>query len=157
MDEAGEGQYGRPQSYGLSGGYIPREALLGVRTRRMTAVCLDFVAVSLLSALLWTALLVLSFGMTALLLPPLFPIIAFFYNGLTISGWRRATPGMQAMDLEMRQMNGQPTPFLNAAVHAVLFYLTWLFPPLFLFTFLNGDKRCLHDVLADVVVLRRAV
>jgi len=151
-----EDGYPKPIGYGLSGGHIPREALWGVRSRRLTAVCLDLVAVSLLSCILWVALLILSFGMSALLLPPLFPIVAFFYNGLTISGWRRATPGMLAMDLEMRLMNGQPTPFINAAVHAVLFYVSWLLPPLFLFTFINGDKRCLHDVLADVVVLRRA-
>jgi uncharacterized RDD family membrane protein YckC len=89
-------------------------------------------------------------------LPPLFPLIAFFYNGLTVSGARRATPGMSFMDLEMRTMQGAPVPFLQAAVHAVLFYVTWMFPPLFLATFVTTDKRCLHDILADVVVLRRA-
>jgi uncharacterized RDD family membrane protein YckC len=142
------------------GGYprplVPREALSGVRVRRVLAVCLDFVLVGLLSALLWAALLVLSFGLTLLLLPPLFPIVAFFYNGLTVSGWRRATPGMRAMDLEVRLTNGEPAPFLNAAVQGVLFYVTWLFPPLLLATFVTSDKRCLHDILADVIVLRRS-
>lgn len=85
---------------------IPREALEGVRTRRVLALCLDFILVALLSTLLWFALLIVSFGLSLFLLPPLFPLVAFFYNGLTVSGWRMATPGMRVMDLEMRLMNG---------------------------------------------------
>ncbi|MGA8170004.1 MAG: RDD family protein [Methylocystis sp.] len=135
---------------------IPRAALDGVRTRRVLAVCLDFVIVCTLSALIFTGLLFLSFGMTAILLPPIFPLVAFFYNGLTVSGWRMATPGMRFVDLEMRAMTGERVPFINAAVHAVLFYVTTLLPPLLLLSFVNGDKRCLHDILADVIVLRRS-
>jgi uncharacterized RDD family membrane protein YckC len=135
---------------------VPREALAGVRIRRIAALCFDLVLVSVLSVILWIGLLVLSFGLSALLLPPLFPLVAFFYNGLTVSGWRMATLGQRAMDLEVRLTSGAPAPFLNAAVHGVLFYVTWLFPPLLLVTFITSDKRCLHDILADVIVLRRS-
>ncbi len=145
-----------PPGAGASAPHPPREALLGVRTRRIAAACLDFILVSLLSAVLWIGLLVLSFGMSALMLPPIFPLVAFFYNGLTVSGWRMATPGMSFMDLEMRLMNGRPVPFINAAVHAVLFYVSWLMPPLFLVSLITSDKRCVHDMLADVIVLRRS-
>lgn len=137
--------------------YIPAAALEGVRTRRIMAVGLDLILVSIVSAALFFALFILSFGMSALLLPPMFPLVAFFYNGLTVSGWRMATPGMAFMDLEMRTMQGTPVPFLQAAVHAVLFYVTWMFPPLFLVSLVASDKRCLHDMLADVVVLRRSI
>jgi uncharacterized RDD family membrane protein YckC len=150
-DAGGDGRL-----YPVSPGLPPREALAGVRTRRILALCLDFFVVALLSAGLWLGLLVLSFGLSAFLLPPLFPLVAFFYNGLTVSGWRRATPGMRAMDLEVRLADGAPAPFLNAAVQGVLFYVSWLFPPLLLVTFITSDKRCLHDILADVIVLRRA-
>ncbi|WP_341872032.1 RDD family protein [Methylosinus trichosporium] len=135
---------------------VPRAALVGVRIRRIAALCLDLVLVSVLSVGLWVGLLVLSFGLSALLLPPLFPLVAFFYNGLTVSGWRMATLGQRAMDLEVRLASGEPAPFLNAAVHGVLFYVSWLFPPLLLVTFVTSDKRCLHDILADVIVLRRS-
>jgi len=135
---------------------IPRAALEGVRIRRVLAVSFDFVAVSLLSAIVFVGLLFLSFGMSLFILPPLFPLVAFFYNGLTISGAAMATPGMRAMDLEVRTMAGRPAPFLNAAAHAVLFYLTTLLAPLLLVSFLTSDKRCLHDILADLIVLRRA-
>jgi uncharacterized RDD family membrane protein YckC len=145
----------QPRSIGSLARGIPPAALEGVRIRRMMAVALDFVIVSILSALLFFGLLLLSFGMTLFLLPPIFPLVAFFYNGLTVSGWRRATPGMRFMDLEARTMEGRPVPFLNAAVHAVLFYVTTLAPPLLLVSFITSDKRCLHDILADVIVLRR--
>ncbi len=132
------------------------DAFAGVRTRRILAVCLDLVLVSVLVALVWTASIVLTLGLALFFLPPLWPIVAFFYNGLTVSGARMATPGMRAMDLEMRlHSTGQRVPFLNAAVHAVLFYVSWFFPPIFLVSLVDSEKRCLHDILAEVVVVRR--
>jgi uncharacterized RDD family membrane protein YckC len=62
----------------------------------------------------------LTFGLSLFILPPLFPIVAFFYNGLTVSGYKVATPGMRVMDLKMRLTDSARVPFLNAAVHAVL-------------------------------------
>jgi uncharacterized RDD family membrane protein YckC len=151
----GEGDFPSHYARGASP-YVPPQALEGVRMRRVIAVGLDLLLVTGLSAALFVGLLVLSFGMSVFVLPPLFPIVAFFYNGLTVSGWRMATPGMALMDLEIRTMRGEPAPFLQAAVHAVLFYVTWLFPPLLLASFVTRDKRCLHDILADVIVLRRS-
>ena len=67
-----------------------------------------------------------------------------------------ATPGMRAMDLEMRMHDsGARVPFINAAAHALFFYLSWFFPPVFLVTLVDGEKRCLHDILAGVVLTRR--
>ncbi len=145
---------GHPVVYPLAP--LPASALAGVRRRRMAALVLDLILVTFLTVALFLVLGLLTLGLAWFILPPLFPFVAFFYNGLTISGWRLATPGMKAMDLEMRLVNGAPTPFLNAGVHAVLFYLSWMFPPIFLFSLLSADKRTLHDILAGVIVLRRA-
>ena len=132
------------------------DALAGVRTRRILAVCIDFVLVSLLVAAIWIVSIVLTFGLALFFLPPLFPIVAFFYNGLTVSGRNMATPGMRAMDLEMRMHDtGARVPFINAAVQAVLFYVSWFFPPIFLVSLVDGEKRCLHDIIAGVVIVRR--
>lgn len=137
-------------------GALRSDALAGVRTRRIFAVCLDLVIVSVLVAFLWTASIVLTLGMALFFLPPLFPIVAFFYNGLTVSGARMATPGMRAMDLEMRLSDsGARVPFINAAVQAVLFYVSWFFPPILLVSLVDSEKRCLHDILAGVVIVRR--
>ena len=140
--------------YGRAG--LPVGALNGVRTRRMLAVVLDLILVSMLSFALWLVLLVVTFGLSLLLLPPLFPFVAFFYNGLSVSGRNMATPGMRAMGLQMRMdQSGARVPFINAAVHAVLFYVSWMFPPVFLVSLLTEDKRCLHDIFSGVIFVRR--
>ena len=132
------------------------DALAGVRTRRIIAVCIDLLLVSLLVAALWIVSIVLTFGLALFFLPPLYPFVAFFYNGLTVSGSRMATPGMRAMDLEMRMHEtGARVPFVNAAVQAVLFYVSWCFPPVFLVSLIDAEKRCLHDIIAGVVIVRR--
>ena len=142
------------QAYGRAG--LPAGALDGVRRRRIVAVMLDLVVVSALSFGLWSMLLVVTFGLSLFILPPLFPFVAFFYNGLSVSGRRMATPGMRMMDLEMRMdATGARVPFINAAVHAVLFYVSWMLPPVFLVALVTEDKRCLHDIFAGVIFVRR--
>ena len=97
-------------------------------------------------------------GLTWLFLPVLYPLIALIYNGLSISGPRRATPGMYLMDLEMRLTNGAPVPFLLAAIHAVLYYVSWILTPFILAVSLfTRGKRCLHDILSNIVIIRRPI
>jgi uncharacterized RDD family membrane protein YckC len=143
-------------AYAATTNAMRADALAGVRTRRILAVCFDLVLVSLLVAVLWIVSIVLTLGFALFFLPPLFPIVAFFYNGLTVSGRNMATPGMRAMDLEMRMHDtGARVPFVNAAVQAVLFYVSWCFPPVFLVSLIDAEKRCLHDIIAGVVIVRR--
>jgi uncharacterized RDD family membrane protein YckC len=143
-------------SAATSASRLRADALAGVRTRRIVAVCFDLVIVSVLVALLWVASIVLTLGLALFFLPPLWPIVAFFYNGLSVSGAKMATPGMRAMDLEMRMHeDGARVPFVNAAVQAVLFYVSWFFPPIFLVSLVDPEKRCLHDIIAGIVIVRR--
>jgi|APMI01.1.fsa_nt_gi uncharacterized RDD family membrane protein YckC len=135
---------------------IPTALLAGVRTRRVVAIILDLVLVALISTAVFLMLGFVTLGLAWFFLPPMFPIVAFFYNGLTVSGARQATPGMKAMDLQMRTMNGEPVSFLVAAVHAVLYYVSiTIFAPILLISLIASDKRCLHDMLAGVIVVRR--
>jgi uncharacterized RDD family membrane protein YckC len=63
---------------------------------------------------------------------------------------------MRALGLEMRMHeDGARVPFINAAAHALFFYLSWFFPPIFLVSLVDPEKRCLHDMLAGVTVVRR--
>jgi uncharacterized RDD family membrane protein YckC len=143
-------------AYAATPNVMRADALAGVRTRRILAVCIDLVLVSLLVAVVWIISIVLTFGLALFFLPPLYPFVAFFYNGLTVSGPRMATPGMRATDLEMRmQDTGARVPFINAAVQAVLFYVSWFFPPILAVSLVDGEKRCLHDIIAGVVIVRR--
>ncbi len=144
-----------PAPHYAATGPLPPAALAGVRTRRIVAVIFDLILVAILCATIWLVLGLLTMGLLWLILPPLFPIIAFFYNGFSVSGWRMATPGMRLLDLEARLTNGARVPFVNAAVHAVLFYVSWMFPPVFLVSLFESNKRCVHDVLAGLVITRR--
>ena len=98
------------------------DALAGVRTRRIVAVCIDFVIVSVLVMALWIVSIALTLGLAIFFLPPLFPFVAFFYNGLTVSGPKMATPGMRALDLEMRM---DDTGARSFAVRAALCAESW--------------------------------
>lgn len=141
----------------FNGYAAPRsDALTGVRTRRLMALCFDFVAVSVIASVIYILLFVVTVGMSMFFLPPLWPIVAFFYSGVSMSGRNHATPGMRAADLEVRMRDsGAPTPFLNAAAHGAFFYISWFFPLVFLVTLVDSEKRFLHDILSGVIVLRR--
>lgn len=152
-----------PQPPGATGSY---DLWQGVRTRRILAFCFDLaliggaaVAMPLLMALLLgplgPAASILGFGFSWLLIPPLMPFIAFFYNGVSVSGERMGTFGMRAMGLEIRRVDGGRVSFLTAGVHALLLYLSWTFPVVFLISLALDDKACLHDLLAQVRVMRR--
>ncbi len=133
----------------MSGPAYRSDALAGVRSRRILAFFVDIVLVSIIAVVVWVALLILTFGLLLYLLPPIYPLVAFFYNGLTVSGRRMATPGMRLLDLEMRMADtGARAPFINAAAHALFFYLSWMLPPVFLVSLVDPEKRCLHDMLA---------
>ena len=134
---------------------LPRAAFAGVRTRRVLAFALDLAFVGTLVFGLNVLLAIATLGLSLLLLPALFLPAALIYNGMTISGPGMGTWGMRMMDLETGLADGRRAPFVNAAAHAVLCYLSLFFPPLLLASFLSPDKRCLHDLLADVVVTRR--
>jgi uncharacterized RDD family membrane protein YckC len=148
--------YGVNATAAASAPTLGRDVLAGVRKRRILAFGVDLVVVTVLAIVLWIVLAIVTLGLSLVLLPPIYPLVAFFYNGLTVSGRRMATPGMRMMDLEMRMIDtGARVPFINAAAHALLFYLSWMLPPVFLVTLVDPDKRCLHDLLAGVVVVRR--
>lgn len=136
---------------------LPARAFDGVRTRRIFAAVLDLALIGGLSFAIAVFFALPTLGLSLFFLPALFPAIAFFYNGLTGSSVHMGTWGMRIMDLEMGLPDGSRAPFLNAAAHALLFYLSWSFPLVFLVSLLSDDKRCLHDMLADIIVTRRTL
>ena len=132
------------------------DALAGVRTRRVLAFCVDVVVVTMLTLAVWFVLGLLTLGVAWFILPPLFPIMAFLYNGISVSGRNMGTPGMRMFDLEVRMAeDGARVPFINAAAQALLYYVSWFFPPVFIVTLFDAEKRYLHDILAQVVFVRR--
>ena len=135
---------------------LPPEALAGVRTRRVIALCFDAIFIGVLSVLIFLLLGLATFGFAWFILPPILPIVAFFYNGFTISSSAMGTWGMRMMDLEVRTVEGYRPSFLLAALQAIGYWLTlYVFAPLLLWSLFSTDKRCLHDIFSGLVVVRR--
>jgi uncharacterized RDD family membrane protein YckC len=131
--------------------------LAGVRRRRLFAWVFDACIVAVLTVLIWIALAIGTLGFAFLVLPPLFPAVAVIYHALSVSGRRCGTYGMRALDLEVAAYESGARPsFVQAAAQAILFYLSWAFPLLFIFTLVDSEKRYLHDLLTGLVMIRRS-
>ena len=127
-----------------------------MRTRRVIAVLFDALFIGVISAAIFLLLGVATFGAAWFFLPPLLPFVAFFYNGMTVSGSGMGTWGMRLADLEVRTTDGYRPTFMLAALHAIGYWLTlYVFAPLLLWSLFSSDKRCLHDIAANLIVVRR--
>ena len=61
------------RAYPQAGAYalppvLPREALAGVRTRRILALCIDLIIVGIIAFLLWSVLTIATFGLALFIL-----------------------------------------------------------------------------------------
>ena len=131
----------------------------GVLGSRLLAYVIDLLVIGLLVlfyGFLAGFLGFVTFGLTWFLVPVMVPLVALFYNGLTLSGPYRATWGMRLVGIEMRMRDGSRLSFLVAAVHAVMFYvLNYCFTPMILlFGLLRSDRRLAHDLLTDTIMVR---
>ena len=99
---------------------------------------------------------VLTLSLGWFLFPLVFPVVGLGYNAVTIGGPNSATIGQRLMGLEVRMwFGGKVTPIV-AAFHALLFWLSLtIFFPILLWPLFDSRKRCLHDILAGVVVINR--
>ena len=94
----------------------------GVLSSRLIAYFVDFLVICVLVFFYYMLagfLGFFTFGFTWIFLPIMVPLVALFYNGLTLSGPNRATWGMRLVGIEMRMRDGLQVGFVVAAVHAV--------------------------------------
>ncbi|WP_186389576.1 MULTISPECIES: RDD family protein [unclassified Stappia] len=132
----------------------------GLRTNRILAFFIDaavIVALTLAGGLLLLFLGLFTFGLGWLLFPVLGPGVALAYVSITLGGPHSATPGMRAMGITMRMLDGRRPDMLIAAMHALLFWFSFslLTPLVLLVSFFNAEKRLLHDIVLGVVVVNR--
>lgn len=134
----------------------------GVLAGRTIGFFVDLILIGILCCLIFFLLVIplglVTGGLLWFLLPPLFPIVAFLYNGFTIGGRKQATPGMRlfGVRLQMAESGGEVS-FLIAAVHAIFYYVSvsFLTPFILLVGVFRSDSRMLHDLLAGVIAVRR--
>lgn len=126
--------------------------------RRTFAYLFDVVGVSLLwivAAILVFFLGLATFGFAWMIYPALWPILGVLYTVATLGGPDSATPGMKAMGLSMRNVDGSRPDVLKALVHVVVFYgLTVTLTPLVhLFGLFTARRQLLQDLVAGVLVM----
>jgi uncharacterized RDD family membrane protein YckC len=133
-----------------------------VMRRRILAFIVDAIIILLLTATACVVVLVLgvlTLGLGWLLIPIVFPVVGLGYNAVTIGGRNAATVGQRMMGLEVRMWHGGRVTPVIAAFHALLFWLSYysmvLWLPNFGWAFFDESKRCVHDILAGVVVTNR--
>ena len=132
----------------------------GVIRKRFVAFIVDAIIILVLAVVAYVvvALLgVITLGLAWLLFGLVFPAVGLGYNALTIAGPKSATVGQRLMGLEVRMWFGGKVTPLIAAFHALLFWFSLIvFCPILLWAFFDPRKRCLHDILAGVVVINRS-
>jgi uncharacterized RDD family membrane protein YckC len=137
-------------------------AYQGVLTRRAFAFIVDYVIVALLmlpAIIIVFFLGIVTLGLGFFLYPVLFFVVAGLYFGLSIAGPLQATPGMRAMGLRMRRVDGYPIDFLVALVHLVLFWIlnAVLTPLVLLAGLFTSRSRLVHDLLLGTEMVRSGV
>ena len=128
-----------------------------VRRRRIFAYLIDLLVLVVIGVFVWLVLgfiTVISFG----LLSPInlgMALVPIAYHSLYV-GLRGRTPGMKAMDLEVRTIEGGKPDLLQGLVMTLIFFVTivptaWL---VLLVSLFNERRRTLHDWLSGVLVVR---
>jgi uncharacterized RDD family membrane protein YckC len=131
----------------------------GVIRKRIVAFVVDAIVISFLTVIAYVVVAVLgvvTLGLAWLLFGLVFPAVGLGYNAITIGGRNSATVGQRIMGLEVRMWYGGKVTPLIAAFHALLFWFSLvIFCPILLWAFFDPRKRCVHDILAGVVVVNR--
>ncbi|MBD8065007.1 RDD family protein [Devosia sp. PTR5] len=137
------------------------ELFEGLLTRRVVAYLIDVVimgTIVLAVALAGTILGFLTFGLAWASLVFLVPGSIVLYYALTLGSARRATVGMQMMDIVLTPARGQVLDGWLAIVHALVFWVTiWIsWPVAFLFVLFTPRRQMIHDLLLGTLMVRRS-
>lgn len=137
------------------------ELFEGVLTRRVVAFLIDLfimglmvVAFSIIGAIAGF----LTFGLAWLALIFVLPATIVLYYGATLGSPKRATVGMQAMDIVLTPTRGQPLDGWMAIIHAAVFWVTtWISWPIsLLFALFTPRRQMIHDLIVGTLMVRRS-
>ncbi|WP_106752234.1 RDD family protein [Pannonibacter carbonis] len=130
----------------------------GIRSKRVFAFLIDVLLVAFftfVAGILVFFLGIFTLGLAWFFYAFLWQAVALIYTAVTLGGPNAATPGMRAMGIEMRLWYGAKPYALLAAMHVLLFWLsfTLLTPLVVLISLFSDRKRLLHDIVLGTVVM----
>lgn len=137
------------------------ELFEGVLTRRVFAFLIDLAIIGVITIVLSVIGVIagfLTFGLAWLALAVVVPASVVLYYAMTLGSARRATVGMQAMDIVLTPTRGQPLDGWMAFIHAGVFWATvWVLGPLSLvFVLFTPRRQMLHDLIVGTLMVRRS-
>jgi uncharacterized RDD family membrane protein YckC len=153
------------QDYADARPYLPDPATApalfdGVLTRRVFAFIIDMLLTGAIIVALSVVGLVLGFftlGLAWLSLVFVVPASVVLYYAATLGSHRRATVGMQVMDIVLTPTRGQPLDGWMAALHALTFWVTiWVFWPVTLIALFTPRRQMVHDYIVGTLMVRRS-
>ena len=133
----------------------------GLLTRRATAYIIDVILMSLLVLAISLAGAILgffTFGLAWVSLVFAVPAAIILYYAATLGSPRRATVGMQMMDIVLTPTRGQPLDGWMAILHALVFWITiWIsWPVTLLFALFTPRRQMIHDFIMGTLMVRRS-
>lgn len=137
------------------------ELFEGLLTRRVVAFFIDALVMGLMIvSFAFVALIAgfLTFGLAWLALVVVVPATIVLYYAATLGSPRRATLGMQAMDIVLTPTRGQPLNGPMAFIHAGVFWITtWISLPIsLLFVLFTPRRQMIHDLIVGTLMVRRS-
>ena len=132
----------------------------GVPFNRMLAYLIDFIILSVVGLAIGFAAFVLTLISIGLLSPltsivfVLLPLLPLAYHSYFLSQ-QGATPGMNAMGVNMVTLEGDKPTVFHAVLTTIIFYLSVPATSflILLVIFFNEERRTLHDLLTNTIVV----
>lgn len=133
----------------------------GVLTRRVLAWLVDVVVLGILlviAAIIGGIAGFFTWGAAWAALLLVLPAIVLVYYAATLGSPKRATLGMQAMDIVLTPTRDRPLDGPSAILHALLFWASfWISWPVSLLCALFTPRRqMIHDLVLGVLMVRRS-
>lgn len=137
------------------------ELFEGLLTRRAFAYLVDVMiltclvlAISLVGAVLGF----FTFGLAWLSVLFALPLAIVAYYSVTLGSHRRATVGMQMMDIVLTPTRSRPLDGWMAVLHALVFWITiWIcWPVTLLFALFTPRRQMIHDFIMGTLMVRRS-
>lgn len=133
----------------------------GLLTRRIIAYFVDVVILGMIVValgVLGAILGLFTFGLAFASLVIVVPGAIVLYYASTLGSRRRATIGMQLMDLVLTRTRARPLDGWMAFLHALVFWVTvWISLPVsLLFVLFTPRRQMLHDLVMGTLMVRRS-
>ncbi len=136
------------------------ELFENILERRVVAGVIDIIIISIIVIIVSFVLFfagIATLGLAWLTMPIIIPFSILFYYATTLGSKKRATVGMQLLDIILVPTKGKPLDGFRVLIHPIIFWLTiWLLAPLLIIGLFTNRRQLLHDLITSTMMVRRS-